>query len=196
MFNPSTGAVQVVARGLSFPNGIVMTHDGVDLLVAETGRYRVWRIAAHARNLDLQQGANSNQPHARILLDNLPGFPDNLMRGLEGRIWLGLVKPRTAALDALASYPSLRKVAARLPRCLQPVPQPYGHVIAFNEDGQVIADLQDPSGTYPECTSVTETGERLYVQSLHAHWLGWLPRTALRASDALHAEEHTCDKGD
>jgi sugar lactone lactonase YvrE len=193
MFDPSTGAVELVAAGLSFPNGIVMTHDGEDLLVAETGRYRIWRIAAHARNLDLQRGANSNQPHARLILDNLPGFPDNLMRGLEGRIWLGLVKPRTAALDALASYPSLRKVAARLPRFLQPVPKPYGHVIAFNEKGDVVADLQDPSGIYPESTSVTETGERLYVQSLYAHWLGWLPRTALSTSDAAHSE---CNRGD
>jgi hypothetical protein len=57
-----------------------------------------------------------------------------------------------------------------------PVPKPYGHVIAFTEDGKVVADLQDPTGAYPETTAVTETADRLYVQSLHAPWLGWLPR--------------------
>ena len=31
-----------------------------------------------------------------VLLANLPGHPDNLMRGLNGRIWVGLVKPRGA----------------------------------------------------------------------------------------------------
>jgi hypothetical protein len=56
------------------------------------------------------------------------------------------------------------------------VPKPYGHVIAFTEDGKVVADLQDPTGAYPETTAVTETADRLYVQSLHAPWLGWLPR--------------------
>ncbi|MFO1263704.1 MAG: hypothetical protein U1E84_10270 [Rhodoferax sp.] len=48
-------------------------------------------------------------------------------------------------------------------------------VIAFTEDGKIVADLQDPSGAYPETTAITETQDRLYVQSLHAHGLGWLP---------------------
>jgi sugar lactone lactonase YvrE len=184
VFDPVTGAVQLVASGFSFPNGIVMTEDGKNLLVAETGRYRVWRIAAHARGLDVTNWeASSSNSLARILLNNLPGYPDNLMRGLEDRIWLGLVKPRTALLDALAPYPSLRKVAARLPRSMMPVPKPYGHVIAFKENGHIAADLQDPRGLYPETTAVTETKDGLYVQSLHASWLGWLPRVDFNSSE-------------
>jgi hypothetical protein len=57
---------------------------------------------------------------------------------------------------------------------LWPVPKAYGHVLAFTEDGKVVADLQDPLGAYPETTAITETKDRLYVQSLHAHGLGWL----------------------
>ena len=84
-------------------------------------------------------------------------------------------------------------VAARLPRFLWPVPKPYGHVVAFTEVGRIVADLQDPSGAYPETTAVTETTERMYVQSLHAHWLGWLPRIDLRQSEeAQEKEERTC----
>ena len=64
----------------------------------------------------------------------------------------------------------------RLPRALWPIPKAYGHVFAFTEDGQVVVDWQDPSGAYPETTAVTETPDRLYVQSLHAPTLGWLPR--------------------
>ncbi len=78
----------------------------------------------------------------------------------------------------LADKPFLRKVTLRLPRMLWPIPEPYGHVFAFTEDGRIVADLQDPSGAYPETTGVTETGGRLYIQSLHAHNLGWLPKTA------------------
>ena len=48
-----------------------------------------------------------------------------------------------------------------------------GHVIAFTEAGRIVADLQDPTGAYPETTSVTETADRLYVQSLHARVIGW-----------------------
>lgn len=187
VFDPLTETVHLVAGGLSFPNGIIMTQDGKHLLVAETGRYRVWRIAALARDIDfLKSGASISPSLAYVVLNNLPGYPDNLMRGLEGRIWLGLVKPRTALLDALAPYPFLRKLAARLPRSMLPVPKPYGHVIAFKEDGQVVADLQDPSGMYPETTAITETTEGLYVQSLHASWLGWL-RVDLNSSKRMQA---------
>jgi sugar lactone lactonase YvrE len=176
VYDPATGAVQRVAGGLSFPNGIVMTRDGRGLLVAETGRYRIWRIAADARGLDLS--GDAPPAAASVLLDGLPGYPDNLMRGLDGRIWTGFTKPRSALLDSLAPYPALRKVTLRLPRAMWPVPKPYGHVIAFTEDGRIVADLQDPSGAYPETTAVTETPERLYVQSLHADSIGWLPNGA------------------
>jgi hypothetical protein len=70
----------------------------------------------------------------------------------------------------------MRKVTLRLPRALWPIPKAYGHVMAFTEDGKVVMDLQDPSGFYPESTGVTETADRLYIQSLHAKGLGWLPR--------------------
>jgi hypothetical protein len=68
----------------------------------------------------------------------------------------------------------------RLPRLLWPVPKAYRHVRAFNEDGLVIVDLRDPSGAYPETTGVLETADRLYIQSLHAHNIGWLPSSAGR----------------
>ena len=64
----------------------------------------------------------------------------------------------------------------RLPKSLWPVPPAYGHVFAFDESGKVLADLQDPSGAYPETTAITETPDRLYVQSLHAKTLGWLEK--------------------
>lgn len=170
-YNPATRGLRVVATGLSFANGIALTADQRQLLVVETGRYRVWRIDREARDLDVQRPS----PQAFALLDNLPGYPDNLMRGLDGRIWLGFTKPRSALVDAMASWPSLRRMTLRLPRWLWPVPPAYGHVMAFNEDGQVLADLQDPTGAYPETTAVTETRDRLYVQSLHAAKLGWRP---------------------
>jgi sugar lactone lactonase YvrE len=167
------GKLEVVADGLSFANGIVLSRDGRALFVAESGAYRVWRIDADARGLDLAHGPDG---HARVILDGLPGFPDNLTRGMDGRIWLGLAKPRTASADAMAAYPFMRKLALRLPRFLWPLPPGYGHVLAFTEDGRVVADLQDPRGAYPETTGVLETADRLYIQSLHAPVLGWLPK--------------------
>jgi sugar lactone lactonase YvrE len=171
-FDPATKATRIVARGLGFANGVALSQDEQTLFVNETGKYRIWKIAVNAGNLDVSQSS----PQATVLFDNLPGYPDNLLRGRDGKIWVGMAKPRNPTVDKLANQPFMRKVTLRLPRALWPIPKAYGHVFAFTEDGKVVADLQDPSGAYPETTAVTETADRLYVHSLHAKGLGWLPR--------------------
>lgn len=173
VFDPATAETRVVVYGLSFANGIASSSDGKRLFVSETGRYRIWSIDGRARNLDVR----SDSQQAKVLLDNLPGYPDNLMRGRDGRIWVGLFRPRNPAADALAQKPFMRKVLLRLPRSLLPVGAPYSHVFAFDEEGHVAEDLQDPAGRYPETTGATETADRLYIHSLHASAIGWVPRT-------------------
>lgn len=170
--DPATGRTRVVAHGLSFANGIALSADGHTLFVNETGQYRVWKIDGRANDVDVRRGS----AQARVLLDNLPGYPDNLMRGRDGRIWVGLFKPRNPAADGLAQRPFLRKVILRLPQSLLPLGDSYGHVFAIDEDGRITIDLQDPSAAYPETTGATETADRLYIHSLHAHAIGWLPR--------------------
>ena len=90
-------------------------------------------------------------------------------------LWLGFAKPRNSTIDNFAGKPWLRSLTLRLPRAMWPIPKAYGHVMAFTDDGKIVADLQDPTGIYPETTSITETEDRMYIQSLHATALGWLP---------------------
>jgi len=168
-YDPATRRTRIVVRGLSFANGVALSADEQTLFVAETGKYRVWNVAVVASDLDVASGS----PQATVLLDNLPGYPDNLMRGQEGRIWLGMSGPRSPNVDKMADKPFLRALTLRLPRSLWPIPKPYGHVFAFDESGRVVADLQDPAGSYPETTGVTETADRLYIQNLHLGVLGW-----------------------
>jgi sugar lactone lactonase YvrE len=175
-YDPASKLTRVVAQGLSFANGVALSADERTLFVNETGQYRIWKVSVAANHLKLAPLVKTGSAEASVLFDNLPGYPDNLMRGLDGRIWVGLVKPRNPKVDQLAPKPWMRSLTLRLPRALWPIPKAYGHVFAFNEAGQVVADLQDPSGAYPETTSVLETRDRLYMQSLHAHGLGWLPR--------------------
>jgi sugar lactone lactonase YvrE len=176
-FDPASGQTRVVASGLSFANGVALSQDEKHLFVNETGKYRVWKIDVTAQGVDVRAlDVKKGSEQARVLFDNLPGYPDNLMRGRDGKIWLGFAKPRNPTIDDLAQKPFMRKVTLCLPRALWPIPKAYGHVMAFTEDGKVVIDLQDPSGQYPESTGVTETADRLYIQSLHAKGLGWLPR--------------------
>jgi len=168
-YSPATRQVRVVANCLSFANGIALSSDEHTLFVNESARYRVWKIAASAEAIDVRQPS----PQAQVLLDNLPGYPDNLTRGLDGKIWLGLAGMRDS-LAAMAPYPALRKIVWRVPQALWVRPKNYGHVIAFTEEGAIVADLQDPSGNSPVTTGATETAERLYIHNVSGNEVGWL----------------------
>ena len=170
-YDPATRATRILAQGLSFANGVALSHDEASLFVNETGKYRVWKLAVGAQKLQLGDGPPP--AGAQVLFENLPGYPDNLMRGQDGKIWLGFAKPRNPTIDGFADKPWLRSLTLRLPRAMWPIPKAYGHVMAFTEDGKVVVDMQDPTGAYPEATGVTETADRLYIQSLHAKGLGW-----------------------
>jgi sugar lactone lactonase YvrE len=179
-YQPATRQVRLIIGGLCFPNGVALSGDQSQVFIAETGEYRVWKVDVRAADLDARAiAADTRHPQARVILANLPGFPDNLTRSAEGRLWTGFTKPRSPVIDKLAGKPWLRAMSLRLPKSMWPVPPAYGHVIAFDEDGRVVADLQDPTGRLPETSGVTEYQGDLYVQSLHADALGVLPIAGL-----------------
>ena len=91
-YDPANKTTRIVAKGFSFANGVALSQDEQTLFVNETGKYRVWKISVSAKDLDISTPSDQ----AKLLFDNLPGYPDNLMRGLDGKIWLGFVKPRNA----------------------------------------------------------------------------------------------------
>lgn len=177
-YDPQTRYTRVMLRDLCFPNGLALSTDEQTLLLSETGAYRILRVAINLDGVSAPQALKMPGGPVQVLIDNLPGFPDNLMRGEGARIWVGLTKPRSPLIDFAAAHPWLRAVTLRLPKVLWPVPPAYGHVFAFDETGRVLIDLQDPAGNYPETTAVTEAGGRLYIQSLTARSIGWIDRQA------------------
>lgn len=170
-YDPGTGRLRVVAQGFSLANGIALSADERSLFVSESGRYRVWKIGVDVDGADIA----ARPAGAQVLLENLPGFPDNLTRGADGRIWLGLAGQRNA-LDALSTRPFMREMALRIPRAMWAMPAPYGHVIAFTENGSIVDDLQDPTGSSPTTTGVTETAQGLYIHNVDGPGLGFIAR--------------------
>lgn len=160
-FDPVTRQSRVLLDGLAYANGIAISEGGDFLLVVEMNEYRilrVWLKGAHAGT-------------SEVLIDNLPGFGDNLKTGLNGRFWLGLAAPRKAIVDRLADKPFLRKVVMRLPKFLRPAAEASSHVIAFDRNGVVLMNMQDPVARFPMLTGVLETRELLYLTTLYGSTL-------------------------
>lgn len=156
-FDPASGQSTVIAQGINFANGVAISHDQKSVLINETGNYRVLRVSIE----EATKGSVS------VVIDNLPGFPDNLSQGSQGQYWVGLVSPRSLPLDMLSNQPTLRKVVQRLPAFMRPKAQRFGHLIAINDSGDVIHNLQDPLGMFGYTTGAVEKGDDLYISSLH-----------------------------
>jgi sugar lactone lactonase YvrE len=164
-WDPSTGRATVVLAGLDFANGVAVAPDQGSVLLSETGRYRILRVGI----------TGAGRGVATPILENLPGFPDNISAGADGRFWVALFAPRNALLDRLSAHPSLRKLLVRIPQMFRPKAAAYGHIFAIDSAGRILEDRQDPTGRYPKMTDVLEDGGFLYIGSVEA---GTLARVA------------------
>lgn len=151
------GQVEVLLDGLQFANGVVLSPDGDSVVVAETGSYqliRYWLTGERAGTTDL-------------VIDNLPGFPDNLALSSDGHIWVAMPNPRDRALDWLhRSHPAFRKAVWALPQRLQPDAIATVWVMGISFDGAVVRDLQAPGERYRMVTGMAEHDGRLYLASI------------------------------
>jgi sugar lactone lactonase YvrE len=168
-FDPVTGKTTLVTDGLNFSNGVAISDDQQYLLINETGHYRVWRYWL----------AGPRAGQREVVIENLPGFPDNINNGLNGRFWIGLVAPRNKLVDELSDKPWLRKVTQRLPVSVRPKAEPSSHIIAITGDGQVLMNLQDSAATVPALTGAYETGDAIWLSSLFGNRLARLDKDRL-----------------
>ena len=167
-YNVESKETTVLMKGLLFANGVAVGPDDAYVLVNETAAYRVMRYWLKGEKAGTSE----------VFIDNLPGLPDNISYNESTRrFWLALFSPREPELDELADKPVwMKKLALRLPHVLQPKPKHMGWVLALDESGKVIANLQhDAPEAFGPITSVREFGPWLYFGSLTADSLARLP---------------------
>ncbi len=155
-YEPESGETRLLLDELFFANGVALAEDESFVLVAETASYRIarlWLSGPRAGERD-------------FFVENLPGFPDNLSRGPTGVFWVALPGPRDAMLDWLLPRPRLRALVAKLPERFQPQPKRFGFVVGFDAGGNVVHNLQDPTGAFAMVTGVREHDGWLYAGSL------------------------------
>jgi sugar lactone lactonase YvrE len=137
-YHPDNGQIKVLLSDLYFANGVALSQQEDFLLVNETYRYRIIRYWLKGPKAGTQD----------IFIDNLPGFPDNISSNGKGRFWLALFTVRNDLLDTLHAFPFLKAQMSKLPKALWPKPEPYGLVLALNEQGHITQSLHDPSGEH------------------------------------------------
>lgn len=152
------GTVTQVLANLYFANGLTPTADGSALVFAETqGR----RLSKYWLN-----GPRAGTVTA--LAEHLPGMPDNISTGSDGRIWVAMVTPRNAAADFLAPRaPLLRSLMWRLPDRLQPQIAPEVWAVAFDsETGAAVGGIRMKRPDFGVVTGLVESRGRLWMSSI------------------------------
>ncbi len=158
------GTAEKIAEGFVYTNGIALSPDEDFLLIAETGRARVHKLWLVGPKAGAQE----------VLLDNLPGYPDNIKAQGDGTYWMAFASPRVPA-EKLMPYPFLRKVIWRLGPKVRPAPIHRGMLVQFDGDGIILRTLQDPQGRLGITTAGQAAGDQFYVMTLDSPWFGRMP---------------------
>lgn len=173
-YDPKTDEVQVMARGLHFPNGIAVDKDETHVFFAETFALRMMKYSLKDDTLEV------------VVDEGLTGYPDGA-----DCAWKGATSTRSSSCYAVmpsAMTPLLKKVMAighpwdmvvrtllmGLPKSLAPPVKTYGGLIEINiEASNEFQLIQDPFGSdIGMLTGVTVYDNRLYLGSLKNEFVG------------------------
>lgn len=162
-YDLNTKELRLIKDKLFFPNGIALNERQDYFVYSETfglSLSKFWLKGPKAGS-------------SEIFNNHLPGFPDNVTFQ-EGVFWVAIPTQRVIDIEPLFEYPFLRSVILRLPEAFRNavLPPRYAMLIGFNEKGEVMYNLQDPTGKYDYITSVLQIDNQLYLGSLKEPTLG------------------------
>jgi sugar lactone lactonase YvrE len=148
------GTVTTLRDGLAFANGVALADDESFVAVAETATRAVARHWLTGRD--------------DFLVEDLPGYPDNISRGSDGLIWVTIASPRDPLVERLQRGPKwIRRQVTKIPASLQPAPKRTVRVQAYDNHGRLVHDLSADSTHFHMATGVREHHGRIWLGSLH-----------------------------
>ena len=147
---------EVISQGFAFINGV--DHDPATGLVYlnETWAGRVWTLDPRTDDVEL-------------LIDALPGYPDNLEFDADtGLIWVALPSRRSAEIEALHPRPFVKRLAWRWIQIagLPPLPPRPVMALALTPSGEPAAALYGPDDEPFGITTAVPFEGRIWVAGL------------------------------
>ncbi|XP_043721107.1 protein STRICTOSIDINE SYNTHASE-LIKE 10-like [Telopea speciosissima] len=145
-YDPSTRIVTVLLGGLAFPNGVVVSHDDIFVLVTETTTSRV-----------LRYWLKGPKATTKDVFIQLPRQPDNIKRNARGEFWV--------AVNPFQGGPRF-----------MPLPQipsiTYFQAMKLDENGMVIEVFVGNDGSRLEATSEAQENDgNLWIGSIVSSYI-------------------------
>ncbi len=165
MYDPKNNKTTTVLRHLTFPNGIVLASDGQSILFAES-----WKCSIKRYWFDGPKKGN-----VEMVIDNLPGYPDNINVASDGNYWMAIMGMRSQVFDLAMRKPGFRRrMAKQLPGDEWLAPNiNTGCIVKFNEAGGILDVLWDLQGeNHPMITSMREHKGYIYIGGISNNRIG------------------------
>lgn len=129
MFDRKQNTVSLVMSGFTFVDGIIIAdHTNSkeeSVIITETTKFRIIKANISGK----QEGT------FEVLLENLPGLADGLERDNKGRIWVGIIKPRSGLVNLIHNNPWLKPLLLSLPQRILPIAKKTG-ILVLNANGK------------------------------------------------------------
>ncbi len=164
-YDPKTNKTHTVLRNLIFPNGVCVANNKQSILFSETWGCTVKRYWF----------AGPKKGQLEMVMENLPGYPDNINMASDGNYWMSLLGMRSPALDLAWKMPGFRRrMAKQVPRDEWLFPNVnIGCVLKFNDQGEVLDILWDLGAkNHPQITSMREHRGYLFLGGLSNNRIG------------------------
>jgi ribose transport system permease protein len=164
-YDMNSGKTHTELTKLVFPNGVCIAEDQKSFYFAESWGCRLSRYWFDGPKRGTLQ----------VVIDNLPGYPDNINRSSDGHYWFTLMGMRTPSLDLALRMPGFRRRMARqiaVDEWLFPNIN-NGCVLKFNDKGEILDALWDLGGqNHPMITSIREHKGYLYLGGISNNRIG------------------------
>jgi ribose transport system permease protein len=164
-YDPNVRSTRTIVHKIVFANGVCMSRDGQSFFFAESWTCKIKRYFF----------AGPKAGRVETVIDDLPGYPDNINRASDGSYWAALLGMRTPALDLALAMPGFRRrMAKRVAPELWLYPNiNTGCVVKFDEDGRIVESLWDLGGVnHPMITSMREHRGYLYLGGVSNNRIG------------------------
>uniref|UniRef100_A0A915B5C5 Strictosidine synthase conserved region domain-containing protein n=2 Tax=Parascaris univalens TaxID=6257 RepID=A0A915B5C5_PARUN len=141
-FDRNKQELQVLVDHLQYPNGVQIVDDGKCVLFAEMGNLRI-----------LRHCFGDGFSRYSIVVDNLPGYPDNIRLSRNGLLWVPLGEVRLEDDHWITTHGWFRDLIAKMTSIwsfsalVEWMSGKHGIVIVVDpNNGTIISSLHDPSG--------------------------------------------------
>ncbi|KAM4677416.1 adipocyte plasma membrane-associated protein-like [Discoglossus pictus] len=160
-YDPVKQSAKSLLDGLYMANGLALSPEEDYILIAETSICRVLRYWLTGNRAGVKE----------VLVDNMPGYPDNIRISTMGTYRVGLSTTRFHGLlppflDAIAPYPALKRFIVKvIPLSLYSILlRKHGLFLEISDGGEILASFHDPDGSVTWAISdVFEHQEKLYL---------------------------------